>query len=90
MQCTSGCIHGRPQKFFRGRQSRHYAYPFQVADDEMQRDVLKRFTVSTPQRKRPMLQQQITKMRFVGSNSQINYDNLYQRGPTPFGLRAIL
>jgi len=37
------CIHGRPQKFFQGSQRRNFAYPFQVADDTMQMDVLKMF-----------------------------------------------
>jgi len=34
-------MHGRPQKFFQGGQSRQFAYPFQVADDAMQMDVHK-------------------------------------------------
>jgi len=33
--------HGRPQKFFQGGQSRHFAYPFQVSDDATQTDVHK-------------------------------------------------
>jgi len=32
----------------RRRQRRHFAYLFQVADDAMQMDVTKRFTLSTP------------------------------------------
>jgi len=30
------CKHGRPQKYFQGWQHRHFAYPFQVANDAMQ------------------------------------------------------
>jgi len=33
--------HGRPQKVFKGGQSRHFAYPFQVLGDVMQIDVHK-------------------------------------------------
>jgi len=38
---------------------------------------IKRFTLSTPQRKCPMLRQQSHKTRFAGSNSQVFYDNSY-------------
>ena len=42
------CIRGRPQKLFEsGGQRRNFAYPFQIADDAMQMDVHKRFTLST-------------------------------------------
>ena len=27
-------IHGRPQKFFQGGQGQHFAYHFQIADDQ--------------------------------------------------------
>jgi len=43
--------HGRPQNFSNGGKRRHFAYPFQVAEDAMQLDVQKRFTFSAPQRK---------------------------------------
>jgi len=36
--CCS-CCHGRPQKFFLGGQSRHFAYVFVVVDDATQIDV---------------------------------------------------
>ena len=35
--------YGRPQKFFQKGQRRHFAYPFQVADDAIQLDVHKTF-----------------------------------------------
>jgi len=33
--------YGRPQKFFHGGKSRHFAYPFQVVDDATHMDVHK-------------------------------------------------
>jgi len=38
-------LHGRPQKFFQGGQSRHFACLFQVIGDATQKDVYKKENV---------------------------------------------
>jgi len=53
--------HRRSQKFFHWSASRHFACPFQTADDTMQMDVHITLYVSTPQRKWPTLLQQSQK-----------------------------
>jgi len=63
---------GIRRDFSRVEQSRHFANPFHVADDAMQMDVHKRFTLSTPQRKCPILRQQLQKLCFVGSNGSFS------------------
>jgi len=51
--------HGRPQKFFQGGQSRHFAYPFQVADDATQMNVHEALNPFYTSKKCPMLRQQL-------------------------------
>jgi len=46
---------GVPEIFQGVGQSRHFAYPFQVADDAVHMDTNKTFTISTLQRKCPVL-----------------------------------
>ena len=75
--------HGRPQKFFQGGQRRHIAYLFQVADDATQMDVQKALYPFYTTKKITHDTTAFTKMRFVGSNSQVHYDNLHQ-GAQPF------
>jgi len=50
-----------------GEQNRHFAYPFQVADDAMQMDVHETLHPFYITKKCPVLRQLPQKMRFVGS-----------------------
>jgi len=53
-----------------------FAYSFQVADDAMLTDVHKPFWHFCTINKTPYVTTTVTKMRFVGSNSHVFYDNL--------------
>ena len=77
---THGMGVRRNFKFSRGATST-YCLSFSGCWRWKANDVYKRFTLSTPQRKGPMLRQQWQKMRFVDSNSQIYYDNFKQGAP---------
>jgi len=49
------CGHWRPQKFFQGVKRRHFAIFFRLLTLQCKRMFTKHFTVSTPQRKCPMI-----------------------------------
>jgi len=79
-------LHGRPQKFFQGGQSRHFLILFRLLTMQCKSMFTKRFTLSTPQRKCPMLRQQSQKLRFVGSNASFSLMLLF----TPCKTRTAL
>jgi len=82
---------GVRRNFFRGGQRQHFPDPCQVADDAIQmyvHETLYRFYMTTPHRKCPMLRQQSQKMRFVGSHSQVYYDNFHNRLNADFQSRV--
>jgi len=61
VRITAVDINKRLQKFSQGRKRRYFAYAFHVADDAMHMDSHK--TLSTPQRKSPVLRQQSQQLR---------------------------
>jgi len=69
---NNGVAHGRPQKFFQRGKSRHFAYPFQVADDAVRMDVHKTFYPFNTITKMPRVTATVPKMRFVGSNASFS------------------
>jgi len=80
-------------EIFPGGKRQHFADPCQVADDAIQmyvQETLYRFYMTTPQRKCHMLRQQSQKMRFVGSHSQVYYDNFHNRLAANFPSRVFL
>ena len=60
--------HGRPQKFFQGKQSRHFGCPFQAADDTYANRRSHNALPLLYHKKWPTLTATVPKMRFVGSN----------------------
>ena len=65
---TPGQVMGVRRNFLRGGQRRHFAYPFQVANDAMQMDVSKTLYVFCTTKEMSYVSAIVTKMRFVGSN----------------------
>jgi len=63
---------------FRRRQAGNFAYPFQIADNEIHIDVLKTFYFFYTTKKMPYVAEAVKKVRFVGSNSQVYYNRLHQ------------
>jgi len=82
-------INGRPQGFLRG-QRRNFAYPLQVADDAMQMDVHKTLYPFYTIKKMLHVTATVTKIRFVGSSSQIYCDYLYKMLSADFRSRVLL
>jgi len=59
---------GSPQKFFQGGKRRHiFHILFRLLTVQWKWALIKRFTISTPHRKLPMIWQQSQNMRFFGS-----------------------
>jgi len=62
--------------FPEGKQRRHFAYAFQVADDAMQTVVRKALYPFYAKRNCSILRQESQKMHFIGSNSQAYCDKV--------------
>jgi len=78
-----------PQKVFQEReQSRHFADASCVADNAMQKDIHKRFILSTPQRKCPVLRRH--KKSFIGINRQVSRNDSQNRTLAHFQIRVLL
>jgi len=78
-----------PQKVFQEReQSRHFADASCVADNAMQKDIHKRFILSTPQRKCPVLRRH--KKSFIGISRQVSRNNSQNRTLAHFQIRVLL
>jgi len=73
---------GVRRNFSRGGQHQNFAYQFQVADDTMQMDVHKTLYPFYVAKKIHHVTVTNTKIRFVGSNYQVYYDNLHSRFST--------
>jgi len=68
---------GVRRNFSRVGQRPNFADPFQVADDAMQMDVHKALHPFFTTKKITHDAATVTKMRFVGRNNQVYYDNLH-------------
>jgi len=68
--------------FSREGRIRHFAYPFQVANDAMQMDVHKTLYPFYTTKKRPHVTVTITKMCFVGSNATFSLILLFTQYKT--------
>jgi len=66
---------GVRRNFSKGEQRQNFAYQFQVADDTMQMDVHKTLYPFYVTQKIHHVTVTNTKIRFVGSNCQVYYDN---------------
>jgi len=72
-----------------GAQRRHFAYPLQVAIDAMQMDVHKTLYPFYTTKKIPHVTATVAKMRFVGSHSQVYYDDFQNRLCADFQNRVL-
>ena len=77
------------QKFFKRGQRCHLLYLFRMLSMKCKWMFTNHFILFTAQRKCPMLWQQWRKMRFVGSHSQVYYDNFHHRLCADFHNRAL-
>jgi len=88
--CLEHCSHGRSQKFFQGRATWTFCLSFSScwrcnANRRSQNALL-----FPHHKENSRLTATVTKMPFVVSNSQVYYDNLYNRLPADFQYRALL
>ena len=84
--CTSMGV----RRDFCGGQRRNFAYPLQVADDSMQMDVHKTLYSFYTIEKMLHVTATVTKIRFIGSSSQIYCDYLYKMLSADFRSRVLL
>jgi len=68
---------GVRRNFYREGQRRHFAHHFLVADDAVQMEVHRTFYLFYTTKIMPHVKARVTKLRFVGSNSQLYYDDLH-------------
>ena len=61
------------------RQRRHFAWPFQVANDAMQMDIHETLCPFYSTDKKPDVTAAVQKTHSVDSNSQVHYDILHNR-----------
>jgi len=86
----SSAGHGRPQKFFQGGNVDILLIIFELLTMQREWTFTKGFTLSASTKEMPHVSVSITKMRFVGSNGPVYYDNLHSWLCAHFQRRVLL